>query len=239
MLLSPKLSTEHEKISNLECKWTGLFGIEKVLTRSNYLIRKVKTKNTQIVHRVRLKPINQQYKIQDLRYIDEKLFTADPMIPEALREPNLFGHTLEELTFSYDENRQVKVHSTIAAEAKSNREAEIVRNRTAKNSPKTPNTESTADTSPFYTPDSEKQSSTSHTPQSSPKSVQNEHNITELPTTSNIPVSNLAKLLKEKRHERELAKQQTANTSPTVQKRIPQPQKPTTSSSPQVAQTVS
>ena len=167
------------------------------------------------------------------------MFTADPMIPEALREPNLFDHTLEELTFSYDKNRQEKVHSTIAAEAKSNREAEIVRNRTAEDSPKTPNTESTADTSPFYTPDSEKQSSTSHTPQSSPKSVQNEHNITEIPTTSNIPVSNLAKLLKEKRHERELAKQQTANTAPTVQTRIPQPQKPTTSSSPQVAQTVS
>ena len=161
------------------------------------------------------------------------------MIPEAPREPNLFDHTLEELNFPYDKNRQVKVHSTIAAEAKSNREAEIVGNRTAEDSPKTPNTENTSDTSPFYTPDSEKQSSTSQTPQSSPKSVQNEHNITELPTTFNISFSNLAKLLKEKRHERELAKQQTANTAPTVQTRIPQPQKPTTSSSSQVAQTVS
>ena len=72
MLLSLKLSTEHEKISNLECKWTGLFRIEKVLTRRNYLIGKVNTNNTQIVHRVRLKPIKPQYKIQDLRYIDEK-----------------------------------------------------------------------------------------------------------------------------------------------------------------------
>ena len=153
MLLNPKLSTEYEKISNLECKWTGLFRNEKVLTRSNYLIRKLNTNNTQIVDRVRLKPIKPQYKIQDLRYIDEKLFTADPMIPEKLREPILFDHTLEELTFSYDKNRQVKVHSTIAAEAKSNRKAEIVRNRTVEDSPKTLNTESTADTSPFYTPE--------------------------------------------------------------------------------------
>ena len=75
--------------------------------------------------------------------------------------------------------------------------------------------------------------------QPSPKSVQNENNITELPTTSNVPVLNLAKMLKEKRHERELAKQQTANKALTVQTRIPQPQKTTTSSSPQVAQTVS
>ena len=165
MTEKPKLHhTEHEKISNLECKWTGLFRIEKLFTRSNYLIRKVNTNNTQIVHKVRLRPIKPQYKIQDLRYIDEKLFLADTMIPEALREPNLVDHTLEELTFSYDKNRQVKVHSTKAAEARSNREAEIVRNRTAEDSPKTPNTESTADTSPFHTPDSEKQSSTSHAP---------------------------------------------------------------------------
>ena len=169
--------------------------------------------------------------------MDEKLFTADSMIPEALCEPNLFDHTLDELTFSYDKTRQVKVHSTIGAEAKSNREAEIIRNMTAEDSPKTPNTESTADTSPFYTADPEKQSSTSHTPQSSPKSVQNEHKIAELPTRSYTLISNLAKLSKEKRPEPELAKQQTANTAPTVQTRIPQPQKPTTSSSPQVAQT--
>ena len=131
LLLSSKLSTEHEKISNLECKWTGFFSIEKVLTRSSYLIRKVNTNNTQIVHRVRLKPNKPQFKIQDLRDIDEKLFTADPMIPEALCEPNLFDHTLEELTFSYDKNLQVKVHSTKAAEIQSYREAKIVRNRTA------------------------------------------------------------------------------------------------------------
>ena len=73
------------------------------------------------------------------------------MIPEALREPNFFDHKLEELTFSYDKNRQVKDHSTVAAEAKSNREAEIVRNRTAEDSPKIPNREIRADTSPFYT----------------------------------------------------------------------------------------
>ena len=128
--------------------------------------------------------------------------------------------------FPYDKNRQVKVHSTIA---KSNREAGFLRNRTVEDSPKTTNTGSIADTSPFYTPDKEKQSSASHTQQSSPKSLQNEHNITELPITSNIPVSSLAKLLKEKRHERELAKQQTANSSYS-QTRIPQPQKPTLSS---------
>ena len=90
----------------------------------------------------------------------------------------------------------MKVHSTTTAKAESNREAEIVRNRTAEDLPKTPITECTADTSTFFTPDPEKQPSTSQTRKSRPKSVQKEHNITELPTTSNIPVSNLAKLWK-------------------------------------------
>ena len=239
MLLSPKLSKEHEKISNLECKWTALFRIEKVLTRSNYLIRRVNTNNTQIVHRVRLKPIKPQYKFQDLQNIDEKLFKADPMIAEALREPNLFDHALEELTFSYDKNRRAKVYSKIATEPESKSVTEMVQNTTAEEPPRTPEMENTGDTSPFYTPESEKLSSRSHTPQSSPKSDQNNDIVTEPPTTSSIPVSNLAKLLKEKRHERETAKQQAANTDPTLQTRIPQPQKPTSSSSLQVADTVS
>ena len=51
MLLNRKLSTEHDNISNLECKWTGLLRIERVLTRSNYLIRKLNRNNTQIVHK--------------------------------------------------------------------------------------------------------------------------------------------------------------------------------------------
>ena len=197
------------------------------------------TNNTQIVHRVRLKPIKPQYKIQDLQNIDEKLFKADPMIAEALREPNLFDQALEELTFSYDKNRRAKVYSKIATEPESKSVTEMVQNTTAEEPPRTPEMENTGDTSPFYTPESEKLSSRSHTPQSSPKSDQNNDIVTEPPTTSSIPVSNLAKLLKEKRHERETAKQQAANTAPTLQTRIPQPQKPTSSKSLQLADTVS
>ena len=34
-----------------------------------------------------------------MQEIDKKLFTGDPMIPEALRESNIFDHTPEELIF--------------------------------------------------------------------------------------------------------------------------------------------
>ena len=57
VMLSPKLPNEREKISNLQCKWNGLYRIEKVPSRSNYVVRKVNTIHTQVVHRVRLKPI--------------------------------------------------------------------------------------------------------------------------------------------------------------------------------------
>ena len=193
MFLSPKLSTVHKKISNWECELTGLLENEKVLTWLNYLIREVNTNKTEIVHGVGLKPIKAQYKIHDLQDINKKLFTGDPMIPEALREPNIFDHIPEELTFSYDKNRQVKVQSAIAKEPDSKFIAETVKKKTAEKPPRTPGTENTGDTSPFYTPDSEKASSRSHTPQSNPKSEQSKDIVTELPTTSSMPLSNLAK----------------------------------------------
>ena len=94
---------------------------------------------------------------------------------QALLQSNFFGYTLEELNFSFDKKRQVKVHPKIATEAYSILfitiiEAEIVRIRTAEDSAKISETENAADTQPFYTPDSEKYSSGSHTQQATPKS---------------------------------------------------------------------
>ena len=39
VMLSRKLS--NEQFSNLQCKWNGLYRIEKVLSRSNYVVRKI------------------------------------------------------------------------------------------------------------------------------------------------------------------------------------------------------
>ena len=85
MLLHPLITTEHEKIGKSQSKWTGIYRVEKILTRSNYLIRKTKTNYTQIVHRVRLKPFTPQFKIEDLDDIGEQKFLEDPLIPEALK----------------------------------------------------------------------------------------------------------------------------------------------------------
>ena len=105
MLLHPLITTEHEKIGKLQSKWTGIYRVEKILIRSNYLVRKTKTNYTQIVHRVRLKPFTPQFKIKDLDDIDEQNFLEDPLIPEALKEPQLFAAHLENTTYRPIDNR--------------------------------------------------------------------------------------------------------------------------------------
>ena len=51
---------------------------------------------------------------------------------------------------------------------------------TAEGQPKRFNAERTADNSVFFTPEMEKQSCRSHSPQSSPQSDQNQQNITKI-----------------------------------------------------------
>ena len=105
MLLNPQISNQHEKVGKLECKWTGIYRIEKVLTRSNYLIRRVNTNFTQIVHRVRLKPFKPQYKVEDIEVIDDKKYYEDPLIPDILKEPQLFDSQIEQIVYRPIDNR--------------------------------------------------------------------------------------------------------------------------------------
>ena len=51
-LLHPLLNTQSEKIKGLQCKFQLLYRVEGALTDSNYLIRKVGTNHTQILHRI-------------------------------------------------------------------------------------------------------------------------------------------------------------------------------------------
>ncbi len=54
-LLHPKLSKQNDALAIDECRWISLFEIVQVLTHSNYLIRRVNTTLTQVVHRIRLR----------------------------------------------------------------------------------------------------------------------------------------------------------------------------------------
>ena len=54
--LHPKANTQGTKLPFKEYPWTGPYIIVKVLPNNNYLIRKLQTNYTQILHRIHLKP---------------------------------------------------------------------------------------------------------------------------------------------------------------------------------------
>ena len=110
MLLHPLITTEQKKLGKLQSNWTGICRVEKVLTRSNYLIRKTKTNYTQIVYSVRLRPFTLQFKIEDINYVDEQKFLEDPLIPEALKEPQLFHAHVENTTYRPIDDRSTPKH---------------------------------------------------------------------------------------------------------------------------------
>ena len=70
--------------------------MEKVLTDSNYIIRKLNTNYTQCVHRIRLKPIKPIETPEDLEVINPTNFQSDPSRRQHM-EPDLFDKHIPEL----------------------------------------------------------------------------------------------------------------------------------------------
>ena len=68
--------------------------MEKVLTKSNYLIRKIGTPYTQCVHRIRLRPITPNYDVEDIS-VTQQDFTPDPSLGKYRSEHEIFDEALE------------------------------------------------------------------------------------------------------------------------------------------------
>ena len=94
LLLNPKMVTQSDALHKGSAKWIPLYQVEKVLTYSNYIVRKVGTHHTQCVHRIRLRPIEPQYEIEDVDEVKESLFVKDPTIPNEKSEPQAFDDYL-------------------------------------------------------------------------------------------------------------------------------------------------
>ena len=77
--------------------WLPLYRIEKILTNSNYIIRKVGTIYTQCVHRIRLRPVTPQGRIDDLTVINFKNFQREPSLGHYRGEPTLFDESIPSL----------------------------------------------------------------------------------------------------------------------------------------------
>ena len=74
--------------------WLPLYCIEKSLTKSNYIIRKVGTNYTQCVHRIRLRPVTPRGQIDDLTVIKFENFQRDPSLGQSRGEPTLFDESI-------------------------------------------------------------------------------------------------------------------------------------------------
>ena len=65
-LLNPRTSSQSEKLTFAAFKWEGPYKVVKVLSHSNYIIRKVGKFKTQCVHRMRLRPFVPHDHIEDI-----------------------------------------------------------------------------------------------------------------------------------------------------------------------------
>ena len=90
MLLNPKLPTQKAGTPKSWQTWIPLYRVKKVLTHSNYIVRKVGTNFTQCVHRLRLRPVSPHSSPEDLTDVDPSNFTPDPCRRSTGMEPEVF-----------------------------------------------------------------------------------------------------------------------------------------------------
>ena len=94
LLLNPSLLTRSDFAAKSCTIWLSLYKIEKVLTKSNYLIRKIGTPYTQCVHRIRLRPITPNYDVEDIS-VAQQDFKPDPSLGKYRSEHEIFDEALE------------------------------------------------------------------------------------------------------------------------------------------------
>ena len=75
----------------------SLYRIEKTLTDSNYVLRKIGAKYTQCVRRIRLRPVTPQGRIGDLTVSNFENFQRDPSSGHYRGEPTLFDESIPSL----------------------------------------------------------------------------------------------------------------------------------------------
>ena len=97
MLLNPKLLTQKAGTPKSWRTWIPLYRVEKVLTHSNYIVRKVGTNFTQCVHRIRLRPVSPHTPPADLTVVDPSKFIPDPSRRTIGVEPEVFDEHFPEM----------------------------------------------------------------------------------------------------------------------------------------------
>ena len=107
--MNPKLTEKSAFSPKLIQKCLALYRIEKVLTDSNYLIRKVGTIFTQNLQRIRLRPITPQYCVDDIADINPQNSKTDPSWGKYRGEQDCFDKIFADLL----ENEKHNVYTAV------------------------------------------------------------------------------------------------------------------------------
>ena len=92
--LNSKLTTQSDFASKSLPIWLPLYRIEKILTNSIYIIRKVGTNYIQCVHQIRLRPVAPQGLIDDVTVSNFEIFQRDLSLGHYRGEPTLFDESI-------------------------------------------------------------------------------------------------------------------------------------------------
>ena len=96
-VLQPKADNQASKIPFKEYRWIGPFVIQKVLSNDNYIVRRLNTNKTQILHRIRLKKFVLNAPLED-KYDGEKLQPDNEIV---IPQDDLYTISWE-VDFEYD-----------------------------------------------------------------------------------------------------------------------------------------
>ena len=96
-VLQPKADSQASKIPFKEYRWIGPFVIQKVLSNDNYIVRRLNTNKTQILHRIREKKFVPNAPLED-KYDGEKLQPDNEIV---IPQDDLYTISWE-VDFEYD-----------------------------------------------------------------------------------------------------------------------------------------
>ena len=94
LLLNPSVLAQSDFAAKSTTIFLSLYKVEKILTKSNYLMRKIGTPYTQCVHRVGFRPITPNYEVEDISVTTDD-FRPDPGWGKYRSEHEMFDSTLE------------------------------------------------------------------------------------------------------------------------------------------------
>ena len=81
-ILNPKANTQATKIPFREFRWCGPYKLEKVLPNNNYIVRRLGTNKTQLLHRIRLRKFTPQAPLADV-FVRGTAWQKDEQMPIA------------------------------------------------------------------------------------------------------------------------------------------------------------